>query len=194
MEDSEVTRAMLLGLEEEQVKLMADIASKEMDEMDCYIGIRASNNISESSDVPSEKSGMFSKLFFHPVHHEIRVKKTKWVILRYPNGSMAQLANMSNEAFEDFFFDVCTLDYKKMGDAMQSLVNLMNNTDKVRIVAKDTDISFSIKGIGAVPCCGKRNIPDGEVYSAPVRETVNGVINIWRKPTCLRVGCKPLFS
>jgi len=105
-----------------------------------------------------------------------RVDHTKWVVLRYPTESMSQQAGMSTEAFEDFYFDVCTLDYSKMDKAMTPLVELMNKTDRVRIVAKDTDLTFSIKGIPAIKCSGLRNIPDGEVYTAPVKDSVNGYI------------------
>ena len=90
---------------------------------------------------------------------------------------MAQAANMSTEAFEDYYFNVCNLDYSKMSKAMDNLVELMNKTDKVRLVAKDTDISFSIKDIPAIKCAGEANIPDGEVYTAPVKESINGTIS-----------------
>ena len=173
----EIEHELLKGMTEEEIKIKAELAAKEMEMMDCYIGIRANENSYINSNIPAEKTNMQKKLFFHPVHHEIRVKKTKWVILRYPNNSMAQDACMNTEDFEDFYYKVCTLDYSKMAHAMESLVNLMNRTDKVRIIAKDTDISFSIKDIPARPCSGLRNIPDGEVYSAPVKNSVNGVIH-----------------
>jgi aminopeptidase len=118
----------------------------------------------------------YQSLYNHPVHSSTRVKKTKWVVLRYPNPSMAQLANMSTEGFENFYFDVCTLDYEKMSKAMDPLKKLMEKTDRVKIVGPGTELSFSIKNIGAVKCDGKLNIPDGEVYTAPVRDSVNGVI------------------
>ena len=116
-------------------------------------------------------------MYSHPVHHELRVNKTKWVVLRYPTEGMAEQARMSTDAFEQFYFDVCTLDYGKMDRAMDQLKAIMDKTDRVRIVAKDTDLSFSIKGIGAIKCSGQRNIPDGEIYSAPVRDSVNGYIH-----------------
>ena len=143
--------------------------------MDSYIAIRGNENTAELSDVPSEKLNLYNRLTTPTLDY--RVNETKWVILRYPNPSMAQLANKSQEAFEDFFFDVCTLDYKKMSRAMDSLVEVMNRTDKVRMVGPETDLSFSIKDIPAIKCDGLRNIPDGEVYTAPVRESMNGVIS-----------------
>ena len=143
--------------------------------MDAYIAVRAGENTSELSDVPSDKLNMYYKLTRPTLDY--RVNKTKWVVLRYPNPAMAQLAGTSQEAFEDFYFNVCTLDYQKMSKAMDPLVDLMNRTDKVRLVGPDTDLTFSIKDIPAIKCDGLRNIPDGEVYTAPVRESMNGVIS-----------------
>lgn len=107
---------------------------------------------------------------------EIRVPKLRWCVMRYPNNSMAQLNNQSLEAFEDFYFDVCCLDYEKMGEAMTPLIELMNKTDKVRIEGPGTDLTFSIKGIPAIKCSGNMNIPDGEVYTAPVKDSINGAL------------------
>ena len=171
-----VQREILLNCSEDQLKLMAKRDADEMSQMDCYIGIRGTDNSAELSDVPEDKMKLYDKLYMEPVHHKIRVPKTRWVVLRYPNSAMAQLASTSLEAFEDFYFDVCNLDYSKMAKAMESLVKLMNDTDQVRITAPGTDLTFSIKGIPVIPCAGEMNIPDGEVYTAPVKESVNGTI------------------
>lgn len=171
-----VQRSLLMGAGEESIKKLAEYEAHIMNDMDAYIGVRGFKNNFELSDVPSETSALYQREFFYPVHHEIRVKKTKWVILRYPTYGMSQLSEMSTEKFEDFYFDVCTLDYAKMSKAMDPLVELMNKTDKVRLVAKNTDITFSIKGMPAIKCAGGCNIPDGEVYTAPVKDSVNGVI------------------
>lgn len=172
-----VQREMLLHCTKEQLELMAKIDGEEMDAMDCYVAVRGTENAAELSDVPAEKMKLYEKYYSTPVHHERRVKNTRWVVLRYPNSAMAQLSNSSQEAFEDFYFDVCNLDYSKMGKAMESLVDYMNRTDKVRITGPGTDLSFSIKDIPAIPCAGTCNIPDGEVYTAPVRDSVNGTLN-----------------
>lgn len=174
--DVKLQREVLLNCTEEQMALSAKIDAAEMEQMDCYVGVRGSDNVSELADVPADKMKIYETYYQTPVHHDVRVKKTRWVVLRYPNAAMAQLANMSVEAFEDFYFRVCNLDYAKMGKAMVPLVEYMNRTDRVRIVGKGTDLSFSIKGIPAVPCKGDRNIPDGEVYTAPVRDSINGVL------------------
>lgn len=174
--DNRITRELLLGQSEELARLRAKYDSVRMSEMDAYIGIRGGNNSLENSDVPEENLQIESEYYSHPVHHELRVKKTKWVILRYPNEGMAQSAGMSTDAFEDFYFKVCNLDYSKMDKAMDALKKRLDNADKVRIVAPNTDISFSIKGIGSKKCSGEHNIPDGEIYTAPVKTSVNGTI------------------
>jgi aminopeptidase len=175
--DPKLQREQLLHCTEEQMSLMAKIDGAEMEQMDCYVSVRGTENISELADVPSDKMKIYETYYVTPVHHNIRVPKTRWVVLRYPNASMVQLSNTSVEAFEDFYFNVCNLDYAKMGVAMRPLVDYMNRTDRVRIVGPGTDLSFSIKNIPAVPCDGERNIPDGEVYTAPVRDSVNGTLN-----------------
>ncbi|MCP3771804.1 aminopeptidase [Paenibacillus sp. MZ04-78.2] len=175
--DYAITAAVLRSATPEFLEHWADMHLSRMKDMDCYVAVRAGENVSELSDVPEDKMKLYKRIYSQKVHMEQRIKHTRWVVLRYPNASMAQLAGMSTEKFEDFYFDVCNLDYAKMSDAMTPLQELMNRTDRVRIVGPgETDISFSIKGIGSVKCCGRRNIPDGELYSAPVRDSVNGVI------------------
>lgn len=171
-----VERAILMNASREQMEQRANFEGAVMREMQAYIGIRSSNNTAELSDVPPAKMEIYQKDYWHQVHGKIRVPQTKWVILRYPNPSMAQSANMSTEGFEDFYFKVCNLDYRKMSLAMDPLVELIEKTDQVRITGPGTDISFSIKGLPAIKCDGKCNIPDGEVYTAPVRDSVNGKI------------------
>ncbi len=175
--DNKIQREIIKGGGADVFCAMADYAGYRMRDMQAYIGVRGGENALELSDVGASNMQAYSKYYSHPVHHELRVKKTKWVVLRYPTEGMSQQSGMSTEAFRDFYYDVCCLDYSKMGDAMKPLVELINRTDRVRITAKDTDLSFSVKGIGAVPCCGHSNIPDGEVYTAPVRDSVNGHIH-----------------
>ena len=176
IENPQLEAAWLKGATEETFTTQRTWEELQMQAMDAYIGIRATDNSFTMKSVPPEKHELNSTLLWEPVHGRIRVPKTKWVILRYPNDSMAQLAGMSTEEFEDFYFNVCTVDYKKMSAAMEPLKVLMEKTDRVRIVSPGTDLSFSIKGIPAVKCDGHMNIPDGEVYTAPVKDSVNGVI------------------
>lgn len=171
-----VNRQFLMGADDDTLKMLADVDLNEMKKATAYIGIRASDNVFESSDVPIDRVKAMQQLHATPVHMEQRVPFTKWVVLRWPSASMAQQASMSTAAFEDFYFRVCTMDYGKMECAVAPLEDLMNKTDRVRLVGPGTDIGFSIKDIGCKPCVGLRNIPDGECYSCPVRDSVNGVI------------------
>ena len=169
-------RSLLMNCTAEQLKKTAEYESHRMDMMDAYIAIRGADNNFELSDVPAEKMNMYQTLYMKPVHTLRRMVNTKWCVMGYPSPSFAQKAGMSTEAFTDFYFDVCGLDYDRMGKAMDRLVDYMNKTDKVRIVSSGTDISFSIKDYPAVKCYGRRNMPDGEVYAAPVPGTANGYI------------------
>jgi aminopeptidase len=171
-----VSRELLYRVTEQQVRDMTEWDSARMRAMQAYIAIRGSENAVESVDVPQDKKDMWQKIYSKQVHHDLRVKNTKWVVLRYPTPSMAQMAGMSTRAFEDFYFNVCNLDYGKMDKAMDALVKRFHHTDKVRLLAKDTDISFSVKDIPAIKCAGHMNIPDGEVYTAPVLDSANGKI------------------
>jgi len=169
-----VGREQLLHMTEAQAADVRDLELFRMKKMQAYIAIRGADNMNENSDVPSERMQMYSKVF-RPVQ-DYRVNKTRWCVLRWPTPSMAQAAGLSTETFENLFFDVCTMDYAKMGRAMGPLEKLMARTDRVQLKGPGTDLAFSIKGIGAKMCKGDRNIPDGEVFSCPVKTSVNGVI------------------
>jgi len=162
---------------DKRMELMGKVERFQMERVQAYIGIRGQNNSSEFAKIPPEKMKIYQTKVFGHVHVDYRVPKTKWVVLRWPTPSMAQLAGVGTDRFEDYYFDVCLVDYAHMAEAVKPLVDIMKKTDKVRIVGPgQTDLSFSIKGINVVPCCGEKNIPDGECYSCPVKESVNGVI------------------
>src|SRR5213595_2428071 len=167
-----IGRELALEASDRQLTLIARHELARMKKMHAYIALRGSNNITELSDVPVEKLKLVAKKM-RPVQDQ-RVKKTKWVVLRWPTPSMAQLAGMSTEAFEDFYFEVCTLNYRKLLPGMKALHRLMEKTNRVEIKGPGTDLRFSKKGIPAVICGGDRNIPDGEVFSCPVRDSVEG--------------------
>lgn len=176
LKDNAVMRDLMLDADEAQMRRIGEIEAERMRHMDAYVGVRGKPNLAEWSDIPAEKLALYQRHWWAPVHRDIRVPETKWVVLRWPDPAMAQLADMSTEAFEDFYFRVCTLDYARMSKAMQPLKALMEATDQVRLVAPGTDLRFSIKGIPAIACDGENNIPDGEVFTAPVRESVEGEI------------------
>jgi aminopeptidase len=172
---SRITREIIHDTNEKHAATVRDIELARMKKMQAYIAIRGAANASENSDIHSDKMALYSKTLRPVLDH--RVNKTRWVVLRWPTPSMAQAAGMSTEAFEDLYFRVCTLDYKKMAKAMEPLERRMKRADHVHITGPGTDLRFSIKGIGAVKCQGLRNIPDGEVFSCPVRNSVQGYIS-----------------
>jgi aminopeptidase len=167
-----ISREIALKATERQLDLAAGHELARMKKMDAYIALRGSHNITELSDVTPDQMKLVAKKM-RPVQDH-RVKKTKWVVLRWPTPAMAQLAGMSTEAFEDFYFEVCTLDYRRLQPGMKALRTLMQRTNRVEIKGPGTDLHFSIKGIAAVICGGDRNIPDGEVFSCPVKVSVQG--------------------
>jgi aminopeptidase len=169
-----VTRELLRGTDERHSALVRDVEMFRMKRVQAYIALRGSWNSCEGSDVPSERMQLYSRVLRPVLNY--RVNKTRWVVLRWPGPSMAQAAGMSTEAFENFYFDVCTMDYRAMARAMVPLERRMKKADRVRLTGPGTDLAFSIKGIGAKMCKGDRNIPDGEVFSCPVKNSVQGAI------------------
>jgi aminopeptidase len=170
-----VTRELAYAAEEEQLETAGALELSRMKKMQAYIALRGGQNITELSDVPAEQMKLVSRKM-KPVL-DWRVKKTRWCVLRWPSPSMAQLAGMSTEAFENFYFKVCTLDYAKMEPGMEALRELMDCTDRVEIRGPGTELKFSIKDIRAVTCGGTHNIPDGEVFTAPVKTSVQGHVS-----------------
>ena len=169
-----ISREMLRATDEKQAGLVRDIEMFRMKKVQAYIALRGAHNASESSDVPSDLMALYSKTLRPVLNH--RVNKTRWCVLRWPTPSMAQGAGMSTEAFENLFFDVCTMDYGRMAKAMRPLQKRMTRANRVHLKSPGTDLTFSKKGIPAIVCEGTRNIPDGEVFSCPIKNSVNGTI------------------
>ena len=172
---SRVTREVLRGIDARQAALMRDVEMFRMKKVQAYIAIRGSANASENSDVAGNRMALYARTI-RPVQ-DYRVNKTRWCVLRWPTPSMAQGANLSTEAFEDFFFKVCTMDYRRLARAMEPLERRMRRADRVELKGPGTELIFSIKGLPAIRCKGDRNIPDGEVFSCPVKDSVNGRIS-----------------
>ncbi|HTL54174.1 MAG TPA: aminopeptidase [Candidatus Limnocylindrales bacterium] len=169
-----LTRELLRETNEAHALLDRDLELFRMKKVQAYIAIRGSANANENADVPSDRLATYSRITRPVLNY--RVNKTRWCVLRWPSPSMAQAASMSTEAFENLYFNVCTMDYRKMARAMMPLQQRMRRTNRVQIKGPATDLSFSIKGIGAKMCKGDRNIPDGEVFSCPVKNSINGQI------------------
>ncbi|MEW6564418.1 MAG: aminopeptidase [Spirochaetota bacterium] len=176
LNDKNLERTLYSRATEEQFKWQAKFERDRMKEMDAFIGFTSPRNVYAWSDMPGAQQDLYNRYITKLVHMEERVPNTRWVVLRFPSAAFAQMAAMSEDAFEEFYFNVCTLNYEKMSKAMDPLVELMEKTDKVRIISPGTDLTFSIKGIPAIKCDGTMNIPDGEVYTAPMKDSVNGTI------------------
>jgi aminopeptidase len=174
--DESLLRQFLKHADEAQFRKQAELQLDLMKKADAYIGVRGNDNSFDLSDIPSTQMDAYNALFYKPVHYEQRVKHTRWVVMRYPNNAMAQMAEQSQEAFADFYYSVCCLNYERMSLAQDGLKALMDATKQVRIVAPETDLTFSIENIPVVKCDGHCNIPDGECFTAPVRESINGTI------------------
>lgn len=171
--DARIRRAWYLQATRDQMDLEVSWGMNRLAGMDASVYIVGGDNATEMSDIaPTVLEA--SRLAAEPLL-DLHLRK-KWVLLRYPTPSAAQAAGMSSEGFEDFCLQVSALDYAKMDRAMDPLVELMARTDRVRVTAPGTDLTFSIKGIAIQKAAGKNNIPDGEVFTAPVRESANGTI------------------
>ena len=178
---SRLNRQLILSGDQAYWEAEAKLAIDQLKTVDAYISIRGNVNTLETSDIPAEQMRVYQTSYGQPVT-DYRVNNTRWCALRWPNPSFAQSAGMSTDAFEDFYFDVCTLDYGRMAAAAEPLRDLMASTDRVRIVGPGTDLAFSINGIGARMSYGKRNVPDGECFSCPTIDSTNGVIS-YNAPT-----------
>jgi aminopeptidase len=175
LRNERLLRAYLMDTNEATMRAYGEVELSMCKRAKAAIFLAGSSNITELSDVPEEKMNLYIKHRQGPVLDWI-VGNLKWVLLRWPLPSLAQGAEMSTEAFEDFFFESCTMDYSRMSMAMDPLVDLMQRTDRVRLVSPGTDLEFSIKGIPAIKCDGVYNLPDGEVFTAPIRDSINGTI------------------
>ena len=169
-----ISRELIKDAETAQYETQSRFGMAQMEEMDAYISLRGADNIFEQSDVPSERTALAMKLLRPVLNY--RVNKTKWCVLRWPTSAMAQQAKTSTESFEDFYFKVCTLDYARMIPGMAALNKRMSEANDVHIIGEGTDLRFSIKDIPVISCGGSHNIPDGEVFTAPVRDSVEGHI------------------
>lgn len=172
--DTEIKKELIQGVNKKDLLITEKIALDKFKSVDAYIALRGSKNLFELSDLDPKKLSLYNQETRKSLDY--RVNHLKWVVLRYPCNSLAQISNMSFKAYEDLFFKVCNLNYSKMRTELRKLKTLMEKTNMVRLVSKNTDISFSIKNMPAIICAGEKNIPDGEIYTAPVKNSVNGYI------------------
>ena len=156
-----IQRELLQAGQEQAMQLGGEYETYRMERVDAYVGLRGSRNIAELSDVPAAAMELYERLWLQPVHFQVRVPRTKWVVLRWPSPSMAQQAKMSSDAFEDFYFDVCTLDYAKMAEAQKPLKALLEQTDQVHITGPDTRMDYRHDYVGQFRVQLERHYPEG---------------------------------
>lgn len=176
LQNMNMNRHMILGATEESMEAWYRYENYRMNEMDAYIVIRKNNNMKAYEGIPAEQMRLYNK-YYGKLHYGTRITHTKWCVLRYPNDSFAQAAGMCTEDLEDFFFDTCCLNYKKMNELAEPLNELMMKTDRIEIKAPGTDLSFSIKGCCKPCACGIFNIPCGETGMPIIPESANGHIS-----------------
>ena len=173
--DEQTARLLAMYNCEERMKFSNKWGKHEWEDLDAEVVIDGYDNEYQFSEpIIIEKSKLSRKI--NKDLNDMITSERKWVLLEWPNALAAHKAGKPTEVYRDFVFDVCNVDYKAMYEACIPLKELMERTDKVHIVGKGTDLTFSIKDIPAVICAGECNIPDGEVFTAPVKDSVNGVI------------------
>lgn len=170
---SEYNKFFMENATEEQFKNMNNFLEPIYDKADAFVVIESPDNVKNLSKVDSQKNMQYNK-FASPLIKKITNKR--WVMTNFPTHSFAQEAEMSLEEYEDMLFNATIVDYQKMDKEMDKIINIFDKAETVRIVGKDTDLTFSIKGRKGIKCSGANNIPDGEVFYAPVTNSANGHI------------------
>ena len=179
--DQEISRHLLElydpedgGKTEAFLKSKAELGIQEFQELKGEIIIRAYPNSQELAGIAPAVQQLQAKMI-RPFRDFV-VNQRKWVLFEYPTPAQAQLAGMSYDEYFDFVFSASTIDYAAMTRFSAPLKELMEKTQDVHITGPGTDLRFSIAKIPVIPCCGECNLPDGECFTAPVRDSVEGEI------------------
>lgn len=170
----EISRHFFNRAKKEQLNYFPQHKLDFMKQVNVFIAISAADNTMTLAQ--ADQSAMITHARVTRPISDWRVKNTRWVITRYPTFGAAQDAKMSLEEYEDYVFAACCIDWQAESRKQEKLKRYVDRADRVRILATDTDLTFSIKGLPGIKCDGRFNIPDGEVFTAPVRESVEGYI------------------
>lgn len=174
--DTDIQNRILKQCQASQMEIHGLNALAKIRQMDALIVISALENPYQYQDVPLANMSLYNQHFMERCFYGYAVTETKWLYVKYPTNAMAQLMGMNLAAFEQYYFDVCNLDYRSLSTAMDPLVSRMQQADQVRITGPGTNLTFSIKDIPTLKSDGLTGLPDGEVFTAPQRKSVNGVI------------------
>ena len=164
---------LMLNGSMEQVEWVNEMCLNGMEWADCYIGLRGARNPYEWSDIPGAMLSAHKRSLGRVSAER---NHTRWVLTRVPNEAFAQQSHMPLEDIMDFYFNATLVDWKKEGAALQKVKNLMANGSSVRVTGRETDITFTTSGRIYAVADGHINMPDGEVYTCPIEESVNGTI------------------
>lgn len=154
--------------------LPEEIIEAKINWADAFVRISSTLNSADLAQIEPKKLTDRQKLVM-PYFEKI-IDKNRWVLTWVPTPSFAQKAGLSFDWLEDFYYRSCLVDYKDMEKRLKSLEKVMDKGEIVRIIGRNTNLTFSIKGRLAQACFGERNIPDGEVFIAPLHQTLNGKI------------------
>ncbi len=169
LSNSEIARR----LTKEQAEIMASRKLKKA-QASTVVLVLDGTPVALESDLPSDKLSLLLKV--RAPFSSFVSKNRKWTRLRWPNPSMAQQANQEWDAFVDSWAQACLFDWSSVASETERLRQIIEDANQVRIVGENTDLAFSIAGIPACLCCGRENIPGGEVFTAPVKKSVNGEV------------------
>ncbi len=159
----------------QQVEWLPEIEEYGMDWADVYFGLRGAYNLHEHADIAPEvlaaSQGVLGRI------SRMRWERTRWCLVRVPNEAFAQQAETDVETITEMFFDACLIDWPASALAWKKTAATLEKGSLLHIVAKDTDLSFSVANRLWQVGQGKFNLPDGEIYTAPVSSSVNGHVH-----------------
>ena len=161
----------------EQIERFPDEQMGVIEKADKYIGVITTSNTRELSGVNSKKMADRQRVV-SPISHYVCDEKDKIrrCTVLYPVSAFAQEAEMSLNDYENFVYDACLQDWKKLGKQMDKISKVFEKGESVHLIGSGVDLKFSIKGKNSVVDKGHENMPGGEVFMAPVRESLNGWI------------------
>lgn len=162
---------------EEDYKVLAEKELSVMKRAKHFMGFKVPDASSGFSDVPSHKIKNLLTHFIKPVHYQYRNKNLNWAYFRFPTSGMARKAGMDDIAFEDYYYSAAFIDYAKLEHAMLPLEALLATTKNIRIKGPGkTDIQFQLSNYGVCKSICRNNVPDGEIFTAPVKDSLRGTI------------------
>jgi len=160
--------------EDTQLSKFPSLNMYQIEHTDVWIYLNAHSNTRRLTSVDPQRLSQRYKAL-KPIVRE-RVRNTRWVLTVFPTEAVAQEADMSLSEFEDFYYRSVDIDWRKLSQEQEEIKELFQKGREVTIKAEDTDITMSIEGRAVVSGHGKRNMPDGEVCTAPLEDSVQGHI------------------